>query len=155
MEILNQLKKTTLAPVVKCKLCGRVLSNPESKKLGYGKKCFRIKQLQENDHKDRQELIELKQKWNQLSLKYSILERKLNKLIENGIQTNNIVKSNMEAIERIKLDDHRPERNNNQVNMVVVIQELKIVFNEGVKLEKVDPIFLNHKNIYETKEIII
>lgn len=35
----------------KCKKCGRILTNPESIKRGYGATCFRIVQLQQENKK--------------------------------------------------------------------------------------------------------
>ena len=105
---------------IKCKLCNRVLTNPESIKLGYGKKCYRVFQLQQSALQEANELIEMKQKWSQLSLKCSVLERKLNNILASGIQTNN-------PIERVK----RPEKfvSTEEDRLKVLIhQELKSIF---------------------------
>ena len=38
---------------------------------------------------------------------------------------------NIEAIERIKKDSHRPERNEFKIQFNVIVKELKVVFHEG------------------------
>ena len=39
-----------LKSIYRCKRCGRVLSNKEAKKLGYGKTCY-AKMLEQNAHR--------------------------------------------------------------------------------------------------------
>lgn len=132
---------------IRCKRCGRILRSKKSIELGYGRDCYKLKQLEESGDS---ELVDLRNKWNHLSLKYSIFEKKLQKLIDNGVSV-----LSEEPIERINQDDHRPERNGNQINMIFVVKELKIVFEEGVKLEKVPDSFRNHPDIYQLVEVSV
>ena len=133
-----------------CKRCGRELTSPKSIELGYGETCYRIIRLQkaqnsDTDVKTNDKIIELTRKVSNLTLKMSVMERQLNKLKENGV-----VVYNNEPVERIGRDNRRPEREPQKINMFVVIQELKVVFNGDFKsrLEKVPESFLNHENIY-------
>ena len=145
----------------KCKSCGRILTNPESIKLGYGKTCYRIFQHQQSVITEPQEIVELKQKWNQLSLKNSVLEKKILKLetamksiMKHGIQINDQLTNNTEAIERIKQESSIP-KSEQQVNFMFVIKELKISIEKGIQLEEVPESFLNHKSIYQPIAISI
>ena len=137
--------------------------------IGYGKRCYeklygkRKYQALYNEltNTKTNELVEMKQKWSQLSLKNSVLEKKVLKLEDliksimvSGVQISDQLTNNTEAIERIKQERNLP-KSEQQVNFMVVIKELKMIFTEGVKLEKVPESFLNHKSIYETIEIII
>lgn len=105
---------------MKCKRCGRALKSSKNIELGYGSKCFKIIQLQESLNKPSNALIELKNSYNQLSLKLTILERKVAKFQEKAI-------SNIDSIERttqITEIQNTPER----INFTIVIQELKMIF---------------------------
>ena len=42
-----------------------------------------------------------------------------------------VIGQNIEAIETIKQDHHRPERNEMKVQFNVIVKELKVVFHEG------------------------
>ena len=145
----------------KCKSCGRILTNPESIKLGYGKTCYRIFQHQQSVITEPQEIVELKQKWNRLSLKNSVLEKKILKLetamksiMKHGIQINDQLTNNTEAIERIKKENDVP-KTEQEINFMVIIQELKFYFEKGIQLEEVPESFLNHKSIYQPIAISI
>ena len=140
---------------IKCKMCGRKLTNTESIKLKYGKKCYRKFQHQQALKKESQELIEMKQKWNQLSLKNSVLEKKIVKLentvrqvLKSGIHITDKISHNTEEIKRI-MEEHAVPKTEQEVNFCVVIKELKISIQNGIQLEKVPESFLNHKNIYQ------
>lgn len=113
-------------PEIRCKRCNRVLKNKESIKLGYGAKCYRIIELQEQQNTPNEDYTELKNKCNQLSLKYTILERKLQKLIENGVSDSNLNWN----VNRNKPDTHRPERNTQVVRFNMVVKELRVIFTE-------------------------
>lgn len=107
----------------KCKRCGRVLTNPESIERKYGSTCWNIVQLQkknENLTPDRNFEQELE------FLKYEIrfLKRQLKEIKQNS----SII--NVEPIDRIKHDKERPERANNEINLFLVVKELKIIFED-------------------------
>ena len=141
---------------IKCKICGRPLKNEESIKIGMGKKCYRVFKLQQSALQETNDLVEMKQKWNQLSLKNSVLEKKITKLetmlksiMESGVQISDQLTNNTEAIERIK-QERNEVKSAQEISFMVVIKELKMVFSNGVKLEKVPESFLsyNRKSIY-------
>ncbi len=104
--------------LIKCLRCGRILTSKESIERKYGKTCWNIIQLQKNDRNVDQELQFLKYEIN-------FLKRQLKELKQNG----SIV--NIETIERIKPDEHRPERNQFKVQFNnVVVKELKFIFQD-------------------------
>jgi hypothetical protein len=110
---------------ISCKRCNRVLTSQESIKLGYGKKCYRIIKLQENMHESNNDLIlELVDRVRKLELDNYFMKIQL----KHRAIVSNI---NVEAIERIKQDRHRPERNEMKVQFNVIVKELKVIFNEG------------------------
>ena len=112
----------------KCQRCGRELKSQESRdrvidgKKGWGKVCYRITELEKVGMEEVDELAELKTKWSQLSLKYSVLERKLNKLISSGIQTS-------DPIERIKRTDKIVSTEEGKLK-VLIHQELRDIFTD-------------------------
>ena len=139
---------------VKCKRCGRILRNKESIKRGYGKTCYNIMQLNQEQNKPNEELIELKNKWNQLSLKFSILEKKFNQLIEDGL-----VSQNVESIKRIKPNNSKNMRDlpyllknlgkyQNNKTFTFLVKELKTIFHENFDYHEI----LNPINIREKPE---
>jgi hypothetical protein len=101
----------------KCKRCGRVLKSPESIERGYGKTCYRIVQFQESTKP------EVKTEINQ-EIAFLKLEIKTLKRMFKQIQ----IKGTIEPIERIKRDDHRPERDSNKGNFAGVMKEMKSIF---------------------------
>lgn len=112
-----------------CKRCGRTLKSPESIKRGYGLKCFKIIQLQENSND-----AKLTNEINFLKCEINMIKRQLK-------QSKNIIyNKNLEPIERIKKDLERPERDSNKVNFNVVIKELKVIFNNGDLKKYLTPI---------------
>ena len=144
---------------IKCKRCGRVLTNPKSIELGYGDKCYRIMNL----HGDlgfwkrfKNSIKHLgKTKRNNESIEYRIINsqnaqitrpntditedlldrvRKLeldNNFMKHQLKHKTIViGQNVESIERIKQDHHRPERNIMKVQFNIIVKELKVIFPE-------------------------
>ncbi len=104
-----------MSEIIKCKRCNRILTSKESIERGYGGKCFRIIQLQKNDMNRDQDIQFLKSE-------VKFLKRQLKEL-----KQNNFV-SNIDPIERIKQDQHRPERDQFKIEFNVVVKELKIIF---------------------------
>ncbi len=108
---------------IRCKRCNRILKNKLSVERGYGAKCYRIVQLNQEPEKPNESIIgELLNRVRKLELDNSFMKHQLKHKI--------IVNSNVEVIERIKSDEHRPEREPFKVQFNVVIKELKIVFNK-------------------------
>ena len=105
-----------MSEIVKCKRCGRKLTSEESIKRGYGMTCYRIIQLQNQETKPEtnQELAFLK------------CEIKMLKRMFKQIKTSGVI---IDPIERIKQDNHRPERDANRGDMANVITEMKEIFN--------------------------
>ena len=104
---------------MKCKRCGRELRSKESIERGYGATCYQAFLLNQEASKPHEEYQELKNKWNQLSLKYSSLERKLNKSMAGGI------KHNPDAdLEWRKKEVQEKKETVMYVNMKFVISEL-------------------------------
>ena len=101
---------------IKCKRCNRVLKNPLSIEKGYGDTCFRIIQLQQ----EKEPKIEVNQELSFIKCEINMLKRMFK-----NIQTNGII---IDPIERIKNDNHRPERDLNKGNMANVITEMKEIF---------------------------
>lgn len=127
----------------KCKRCGRILKNPESVKLGYGKTCYRIVQLQETIEP------EVKPEVNQ-EIAFLKIEIKTLKRMFKQIQ----IKGTIEPIERIKRDDHRPERDSNKGNFAGVMKEMKEMFS---KIESVYELLtpVNGRNEIEAPPLIL
>ena len=106
---------------IRCKRCNRILKNKLSIEHGYGDKCYRIIQL--NKKEPNESIIdELLNRVRKLELDNSFMKHQL--------KHKTIVNSNVESIERIKLDEQRPERNEFKIQFNVVVKELKIVFNK-------------------------
>lgn len=101
----------------KCKRCGRALKSIESVKRGYGATCYRIFKLQEKPEP------EVKPEVNS-EIAFLKLEIKTLKRMFRNIQ----IKGTIEPIERIKRDDHRPERDSNKGNFAGVMTEMKSIF---------------------------
>lgn len=104
---------------MRCKLCGRILTNPESIKRGYGKTCYNVVQFKQDNT--------LEDDVNFLKFEVKFLKRQLAELKRYGTS---VQKANTEAIERIK-QETRKEQSPNQVNMVVVIKELKVLLQQN------------------------
>lgn len=105
---------------ISCKRCGRALRSPESIKRGYGLKCFKIIQLREKFPEP-----ELKNEIEFLKCEINMIKRHLKQ------SQNTIPGPQSEPIERIKREENGPERNIDIINFNTVINELKIVFNQG------------------------
>ena len=116
--------------VVRCKRCNRVLRSKESIKLGYGKKCYRIISLQEENKIIPGGLEELLDRVRKLELDNTFMKHQLK-------HKSYTIGQNVEAIERIKHDHHRPERNVMKVQFNVIVKELKVVFHEGFDYHEV------------------
>ncbi|HEC37613.1 hypothetical protein LCGC14_0471710 [marine sediment metagenome] len=110
---------------VKCKRCNRVLKAEGSIKLSYGKNCYRIMQLQKTQitSPNNMNLEELFNRIRKLELDNNFMKHQLK-------HRTNVSISNVETIERIKQDHHRPERNEVKVQFNVVVKELKVIFHE-------------------------
>ena len=125
---------------IRCERCNRVLRSKESIKLGYGKKCYRIMQLNQEENKiipgGLEKLLERVRK---LELDNTFMKYQLK-------HKTYIIGQNVEAIERIKQVHHRPERNVMKVQFNVIVKELKVIFHEGFNYKE----FL--KPIRETPE---
>ena len=110
-----------------CKRCNRPLYNEVSRKRGYGAECYKIIQLQKNDAISENFKSEL----DFLKMEIQFLKRNLQEIKKRGI-------SNVKGIERLKGEENRPERKVNQINLFVVIKELKIVLNNEEPFLKKD-----------------
>lgn len=100
-----------------CKRCGKELKNPNSIKLGYGKTCYRIITLQETKKEETNELTEVISTIRFLKCEINMMKIQMKSMKQNGISTN--------SIERIKQDEHRPERDTNIGNMADVMNEFQ------------------------------
>ncbi|GAH35756.1 unnamed protein product [marine sediment metagenome] len=100
----------------KCKRCNRVLKNPKSIELGYGKTCYRIVKLQENN-KPEVKINDIEF----LRMEINTLKRQIREIRINGIKT-------VESIERIKIDSN-PIRNEQEIRFYGCVRELKGIFN--------------------------
>lgn len=145
-----------------CKRCGRPLYNEKSRALGYGAKCYKIIQLQKNDAVP----DDFKSDMDFMKMEIKFLKRQLNEIKNRGF-------SNVEAIERLKIETEKPEQEPNQINMFVIIKELKIKLDNSEPLLKKDFQFSdidigikdnseimeiiekNSKKKYEVKELIL
>lgn len=102
-----------------CRRCGKPLRAEQSRKDGIGARCARMEAFeQERQQADPYE--QLLQKWNQLSLKVSTLERKLSKLIATGVKA--------EAIERISKAEIEAEPTQEAHLKSLIHQELASIF---------------------------
>jgi len=112
----------------KCEKCGRWFKT----KRGYNIHHSRMhKHGQESQKTTSLEFQDLKNKWNQLSLKFTILERKLKQLEQNGI-SNQHPDTNLDWDgSKNKPDIHRPERNTNTIQFIMVVKELEVIFTEN------------------------
>ena len=121
-----------------CKKCGRKLTNPISIERGYGNTCYRFIQIQEEEEKLQEDsnegLTDLKNKWNKLSLKFSVMEKKFEKLEENGVNVNNQhPDANLEWNPKPKIKKKMDET---KIVFNVVVKELKIILNSNTPLLK-------------------
>ena len=116
----------------KCKRCNRVLTSEESIKRQYGRICFRIMQLQEDQitSPNNDLILELVDRVRKLELDNTFMKYQL----KHKAYT---IGQNVDAIERIKQDHHRPERNVMQVQFNVIVKELKVIFHEGFDYHEV------------------
>ena len=92
---------------MKCERCGRPLTSKVSIERGMGLKCARITELEKQSKNENQELVELKQKWNQLSLKFSLLEKKVNRLIKSGVKSTEVIERIKEKVEAAPTEEGR------------------------------------------------
>jgi len=110
---------------VRCKRCSRVLRSEESIKRQYGKKCYQIISLQEENKEiipgSLEELLERVRKLelDNIFMKYQLKHKTIT------------IGQNVEVIERIKQDHHRPERSIMKVQFNVIVKEMKVIFHEG------------------------
>ena len=100
----------------RCKRCNRVLKNPKSIELGYGKTCYRIVKLQENN-KPEVKIDDIAF----LRMEINTLKRQIREIRISGIKT-------VESIERIKIHDN-PIRNEQEIRFFGCVRELKGIFN--------------------------
>lgn len=113
-----------MVEITRCKRCRAILTNPKSIELEYGKICYRVVQLQKKKEDD-----DMKIDINFLKCEINMLKRMIKQIKSTGI-------NNIEDIERIRIDEQRPERDGNKGNLVLVVKELKTFFKES-KLLKV------------------
>ncbi|MFX1567830.1 MAG: DUF6011 domain-containing protein [Promethearchaeota archaeon] len=106
----------------RCKRCGRVLTNKKSIKRGYGSICYQIVQLNEPKPKTNEIPTEMINEIDFLKMEINFLKRQLKELRLSGVQINT------DAIERIRKEPETPEKIENKVNFIVVINELKLIF---------------------------
>ena len=106
---------------VRCKRCNRILTSRESIERGYGPTCYRIMQLQEQNSEPNPQ--KYNQDFNFLKCEIKFLKRQLKELKQKGITATEI-----NSIERIRQDEHRPERDKFKVEFNVVVKELKMIF---------------------------
>lgn len=109
-----------------CKRCGRILRNKVSIARGYGPTCYRLSQQNEMERGNISD-IKIKSELDFLKCEIKMLKRLLKQAKCNSIHNNNI----SDPIERIKRDEHRPERNESKIAMSNVIGELKSLFKNG------------------------
>jgi len=118
-----------MSEIVKCKRCNRLLTSKESIERGYGSTCYRIITLRESDPGRDPVVQTLAQPGkydldlNFLKCEIKFLKKQMKELKQKGITSTEI-----NAIERIKQDEHRPERDQFKVQFNVVVKELKMVF---------------------------
>jgi len=100
---------------IKCKRCNRVLRNPKSIELGYGKTCYRIRQL------NKPKMPEVNNDDIQfLKMEIQTLKMMFRQLRKNGIKT-------IDRIERIKIEDN-PIRNEQKNQFNKCVNELRDLF---------------------------
>ena len=92
----------------KCKRCGRILTSKESIERGYGLHCYTL-MLAERVRKNELDISFIKHQ-----LKHKTY----------------VVNQNVEGIERIPQNTHRPEQEPFKIEFNVVIKELRIVFQD-------------------------
>lgn len=108
--------------MVKCLRCNRKLTNKESIKIGYGKKCFKIMELSKKDYSIKDTIEFMKFEINQL-------KKQVNNLKIHGIKQK-------DTIERLK-QEKKVITNKQQVKMISCVSELKDIFtktNGNIKL---------------------
>ena len=126
---------------VTCKRCGRALTSPESIKRGYGPKCFKITQLQEKSQEvkiqNEVQKIEISEQKNtpkehMITSEIDFLKCEINMIKRQLKQAQyGTIVHESRPIERIRREEHRPERNVNMTNFSTVINELKTIFTQG------------------------
>lgn len=99
-----------------CKRCGRVLKSAKSIKLGYGPTCYRITKFHDNPLNIQEEIKFLK-------LEINMLKKALREL-----KSNNFSPHQESPILRIRKEERSPEIDAKKNQMIQVIQELKIQF---------------------------
>lgn len=98
-----------MCEIVRCKRCNRILTAKESIERGYGLHCYTL-------------MLAERIKKNELDISFIKTQLKHRTMINT---------QNIESIERIKQDLHRPERDPFKVEFNIVVKELKIVFQDG------------------------
>lgn len=111
----------------RCKKCGRYITKSDYIEFGYNKKCYDIIHLQKNDVVP----DDFKSDMNFMKMEIKFLKRQINEIKNCGF-------SNIEAIERLKKETKKPEQEPNQINMFIIIKELKIKLNNSEPLLKKD-----------------
>ena len=125
---------------IKCLRCGRILIDPKSIELGYGKICHLKVQITSPSNDAMIKILDRIRKLETNEpgqLNSAIIEDLLNRIRKIELDNNFMkyqlkhkaiaVNKNIEAIERIREDEYGPERDVFKVQFNIVIKELKII----------------------------
>ena len=109
-----------MSEIIKCKRCGRPLTNSISIELGYGKKCYRIIQLEQEAHTEeiKSDLIN---EISFLKMEINFLKRQFNELKSAKVVN---YEDSIERIKQIKKQPDTKERS----NFTIIINEMKMIF---------------------------
>jgi len=114
----------------RCKRCGKRIKTKLSVSRMLGPTCYEIVQLERLEEKNIQKTQEktvvpedIQTELGFLRMEIKFLKHQLNELKNTGFSN----AGRIETIERVKQDEHRPERNVMKIQFNVVIKELKIV----------------------------
>lgn len=114
--------------VIRCLRCNRVLSNPKSIELGYGRKCYRLINAGENMHEKH---ISLGPNNDELLDRIRKLELD-NNFIKHQLKHKVYVSSKAKSEDAMLDWDLKPEvieaRNETKIQFTVIIKELKVKF---------------------------
>lgn len=112
--------------IIRCKRCNRVLKNEESIKFGYGKKCYRIMQLQEAQitSPNNGMILELVDRVRKLELDNNFMKHQLRHKV--------FVSGSKDAMLDWDIPKEVKEvRDIMKVEFTVIVKELKVIFTEN------------------------
>ena len=118
-----------MCEVIRCKRCNRILTNEESIKLGYGKKCYKIMQLFQEKKND-QDLENLLERVRKLELDNTFMKYQLKHKVF-------VSKSKDSELDWDIPQEVKEVKNEYKIQFNVIVKELNVIFHEGFDYHEV------------------